>query len=66
MKDLKGNYPGLKTTLYFDQSREIKNASSELQVNGLMGIFLVFLILWVSMGSETPCLHPWAFPLPFC
>jgi len=65
MKDLKGNYPGLKTTLYFDQSREIKKRIRELQVNGLMGIFLVFLILWVSMGLRNALFASVGIPIAF-
>jgi len=65
MANLKGNYPGLKTTLYFDQSREIKKRIRELQTNGLMGIFLVFLILWVSMGLRNALFASVGIPVAF-
>ncbi|MCG6880663.1 MAG: efflux RND transporter permease subunit [Deltaproteobacteria bacterium] len=65
MKNLEGNYPGLKTTLYFDQSREIKKRIGELQLNGLMGIFLVFLILWVSMGLRNAIFASVGIPVAF-
>ncbi len=65
MKNLAGNYPGLKTTLYFDQSREIKKRIRELQLNGLMGIFLVFLILWVSMGFRNALFASVGIPVAF-
>ena len=65
MKDLKGNYPGLKTTLYFDQSREIKKRIKELQINGLMGIFLVFLILWTAMGLRNALFASVGIPIAF-
>ena len=65
MKNLEGAYPGLKTTLYFDQSREIKKRIRELQVNGLMGIFLVFLILWVSMGLRNALFASVGIPIAF-
>ncbi len=65
MKDLKGNYPGLKTTLYFDQSHEIKKRIKELQVNGLMGIFLVFLILWTAMGLRNALFASVGIPIAF-
>ena len=65
IKNLEGNYPGLKTTLYFDQSREIKKRIRELQVNGLMGIILVFLILWVSMGLRNAVFASVGIPVAF-
>ena len=65
MKNLEGNYPGLKTTLYFDQSREIKKRIGELQLNGLMGIILVFLILWVSMGLRNAVFASVGIPVAF-
>ncbi len=65
MKNLEGVYPGLKTTLYFDQSREIKKRIRELQINGLMGIFLVFLILWVSMGLRNALFASVGIPIAF-
>ena len=65
IKNLEGNYPGLKTTLYFDQSREIKKRIRELQINGLIGIFLVFLILWVSMGLRNAVFASVGIPVAF-
>ncbi|EFK06663.1 conserved hypothetical protein, partial [delta proteobacterium NaphS2] len=65
IKNLEGNYPGLKTTLYFDQSREIKKRIRELQVNGLIGIFLVFLVLWVSMGLRNALFASVGIPVAF-
>ncbi len=65
MKNMEGNYPGLKTTLYFDQSREIKKRIKELQVNGLMGIFLVFLILWTAMGLRNALFASVGIPIAF-
>ena len=65
IKNLEGNYPGLKTTLYFDQSREIKKRIRELQLNGLIGIFLVFLVLWVSMGLRNALFASVGIPVAF-
>jgi len=65
MKNMEGDYPGLKTTLYFDQSREIKKRIKELQVNGLMGIFLVFLILWTAMGLRNALFASVGIPIAF-
>ena len=65
IKDLDGVYPGLKTTLYFDQSREIKKRIKELQVNGLMGICLVFLILWTAMGLRNALFASVGIPIAF-
>ena len=65
MKNLEGNYPGLKSTLYFDQSREIKKRIKELQVNGLLGIFLVFLILWTAMGLRNALFASVGIPIAF-
>jgi multidrug efflux pump len=38
LKDLPRQYPGLKSTLYFDQSKEIKKRIRELQTNAMMGL----------------------------
>ncbi len=65
MKEIPVQYPGLRTTLYFDQSREIKKRIKELQVNGLMGIFLVFLVLWVSMGLRNAIFASVGIPVAF-
>ena len=65
MKNLEGNYPGLKSTLYFDQSREIKKRIKELQINGLLGIFLVFLILWTAMGLRNALFASVGIPIAF-
>ena len=65
MKEIPVQYPGLKTTLYFDQSREIKKRIKELQVNGLFGIGLVFLVLWVSMGVRNAVFASVGIPVSF-
>jgi len=65
IKNMEGNYPGLKTTLYFDQSREIKKRIKELQINGLLGISLVFLILWTAMGLRNALFASVGIPIAF-
>ena len=65
MKDIPTQYPGLKTTLYFDQSREIKKRIKELQTNGLLGIILVFFVLWVSMGLRNALFASIGIPVAF-
>jgi len=65
IQDVPKQYPGLKTTLYFDQSREIKKRIRELQVNGMLGIFLVFLVLWVSMGLRNALFASVGIPVAF-
>jgi len=65
MKDIPIQYPGLQTTLYFDQSREIKKRIKELQVNGMFGIGLVFLVLWVSMGARNAVFASVGIPVSF-
>ena len=65
MKEIPVQYPGLKTTLYFDQSREIKKRIKELQTNGLFGIGLVFLVLWVSMGLRNALFASVGIPVAF-
>ncbi len=65
IKDLGSAYPGLKTTLYFDQSREIKKRIKELQVNGILGIVLVFFILWVAMGLRNALFASVGIPIAF-
>jgi len=65
MEEIPLQYPGLKTTLYFDQSREIKKRIKELQTNGLFGIGLVFLVLWVSMGLRNALFASVGIPVAF-
>ena len=65
LKDIPAQYPGLKTTVYFDQSREIKKRIKELQINALLGIIAVFLILWVSMGLRNAAFASVGIPVSF-
>ena len=65
LKGIPAQYPGLKTTLYFDQSKEIKKRIKELQTNGLLGIFLVFLILWLAMGLRNALFASIGIPVAF-
>ena len=65
MKEIPGQYPGLEATIYFDQSREIKKRIKELQTNGLLGILLVFLVLWVSMGLRNALFASIGIPVAF-
>lgn len=65
MKEIPAQYAGLKTTLYFDQAREIKKRIKELQTNGLLGIVLVFFVLWVSMGLRNALFASIGIPVAF-
>lgn len=65
MKQIPAQYPGLKTTIYFDQSHEIKKRIKELQVNGLLGITAVFLILCISMGIRNAVYAAIGIPVAF-
>jgi multidrug efflux pump len=65
LRDIPAQYPGLQTTIYFDQSREIKKRIKELQVNALLGIFAVFLILWISMGMRNALYASIGIPVAF-
>jgi multidrug efflux pump subunit AcrB len=65
IKDIPAQYPGLKTTLYFDQSREIKKRINELQSNALLGIMAVFFILWISMGFRNASFVSVGIPVSF-
>ena len=65
MKDIPAQYPGLRTTLYFDQSREIKKRIKELQTNALLGIIAVFFILWISMGIRNSLYASIGIPVSF-
>ncbi len=57
--------PGLITTLYFDQSNEIKKRIKELQNNALMGMGAVFAILWLAMGARNAVLACLGIPVSF-
>ena len=65
MQEIPGQYPGLEATLYFDQAREIKKRIKELQTNGLLGIVLVFFVLWVSMGLRNALFASIGIPVAF-
>jgi multidrug efflux pump len=65
MKDIPDQYPGLKTTVYFDQSSEIKRRINELQTNALLGIIAVFLILWIAMGLRNSLFASVGIPVSF-
>jgi multidrug efflux pump subunit AcrB len=65
MQEIPGQYPGLEATLYFDQAREIKKRIKELQINGLLGIILVFFVLWVSMGLRNALFASIGIPVAF-
>ncbi|MBW2217062.1 MAG: efflux RND transporter permease subunit, partial [Deltaproteobacteria bacterium] len=65
IKEIPSEYPGLKTTVYFDQSREIKRRIHELQTNAFIGVLFVFLILWVSMGLRNAVYASIGIPVSF-
>ena len=65
IQDVPSQYPGLITALYFDQSREIKRQTRELQTNAFLGVILVFLILWVSMGLRNAIYASIGIPVSF-
>jgi multidrug efflux pump subunit AcrB len=64
-KSIEAQYPGLKTTLYFDQSRETKKRIRELQTNAGLGILAVFLILWLAMGVRNAVYASIGIPVSF-
>ncbi|MBE0665751.1 MAG: efflux RND transporter permease subunit, partial [Candidatus Aminicenantes bacterium] len=65
LKGITKQYPGLTTTLYFDQSREIKKRIRELQTNAFLGIICVFIILWVAMGLRNSIYTSIGIPVSF-
>jgi len=65
MKDIQSQYPGLRTTLYFDQSRESKKRINELQTNAFLGIIAVFIILWIAMGMRNAVFASIGIPVSF-
>ncbi len=65
IKNIPSEYPGLKTTLYFDQSREIKRRIKELQTNAFIGVIFVFIILWISMGLRNAVYASIGIPVSF-
>ena len=65
IKGIPGQYPGLKTNLYFDQSREIKKRIKELQTNAFFGIIFVFIILWATMGLRNAAFTSIGIPVAF-
>lgn len=64
-KEVQAQYPGLKTTIYFDQPKVIKKRIKELQTNALLGIIAVFIILWISMGARNAAYASIGIPVSF-
>jgi multidrug efflux pump subunit AcrB len=64
-KEINTQYPGLETTIYFDQSKVIKKRIKELQNNALLGIIAVFIILWISMGGRNAIFASIGIPVAF-
>ncbi len=65
LREIPAQYVGLKTTLYFDQSHEIKKRIKELETNALFGIIFVFLILCISMGIRNAVFACVGIPVSF-
>jgi len=65
LKDIPSQYPGLSTTVYFDQSSEIKRRIKELQTNAFIGVVFVFIILWISMGVRNAVYASIGIPVSF-
>jgi multidrug efflux pump subunit AcrB len=63
--DIEAQYPGLNTTLYFDQSKVTKQRIKELQTNAGLGIIAVFIILWISMGARNAVYASIGIPVAF-
>ncbi len=64
-KNIEKEYPGIKTTIYFDQSRVIKKRIKELQINAMLGMIAVFFILWISMGMRNAIFASIGIPFSF-
>jgi multidrug efflux pump len=62
---IQGQYPGLKTTLYFDQSKVINKRINELQTNALLGVMAVFIILWIALGIRNAVYASIGIPVAF-
>ncbi|MGD9074225.1 MAG: efflux RND transporter permease subunit [Desulfobacteraceae bacterium] len=65
LKAMEGQYPGLRTTIYFDQSKVTKQRIKELQTNAGLGIIAVFIILWISMGLRNALYASIGIPVAF-
>jgi multidrug efflux pump subunit AcrB len=65
MIDIESQYAGLKSTIYFDQSREAKKRINELQTNAFLGIIAVFIILWLAMGMRNAVYASIGIPVSF-
>ena len=65
LADVEKEYPGLKATLYFDQSHESKKRIKELQINAMLGIVAVFIILCLSMGIRNALYASIGIPVAF-
>lgn len=65
LKEVPRQYPGLTTTLYFDQSGEIRKRIRELQTNAFLGIICVFIILWIAMGLRNSLFTSIGIPVSF-
>jgi multidrug efflux pump subunit AcrB len=65
IKTVEAEYPGLRSTIYFEQPKVIKQRIKELQTNASLGIMAVFVILWISMGIRNAIYASIGIPVSF-
>ncbi len=65
IKTVEAEYPGLRSTIYFEQPKVIKQRIRELQTNATLGIMAVFVILWISMGIRNAIYASIGIPVSF-
>ena len=65
IKTVEAEYPGLRSTIYFEQPKVIKQRIKELQTNATLGIMAVFVILWISMGIRNAIYASIGIPVSF-
>ncbi len=72
MKDIRAaatkfqsQFEGLSVNVRNDDSIRVKNSINTLSSNGLMGIVLVFVILWIFIGWQNALFAAWGIPFSF-
>jgi HAE1 family hydrophobic/amphiphilic exporter-1 len=61
----KGLPSGIGVDIFVDQSIRIKDRLNILVENGIMGLVLVFLVLWFFTGIKTAFWVAWGIPISF-
>ncbi|MDP8204424.1 MAG: efflux RND transporter permease subunit [Candidatus Tenebribacter mawsonii] len=64
-KEFEKRVDGLKVEVRNDGSIRVRNSISTLGNNAMLGIFLVFIVLWIFIGWKNALFAAWGIPFSF-